>query len=247
MRTSSAEEVRLTGLALFPDDLRRVFSYSTPFTAPDDLAGMTIRAPYSHMTDAILATVDAKTVDVSGAGWEADVASGKVAGSESSLAFLAALGDQSRTVTSTAGVLFPKVNALVVNADSFRALSDQQRGMLREAAVRTRDQMDWLAPEAKSAEAFCAAGGRIQKEEDADLAALREATAGFAPPQAEKPRTSPLPSASSSRTCPPRIRWNLAVRPNPASTQAEARSRHRRVWCSRSTPSSVTRPSTARW
>jgi TRAP-type transport system periplasmic protein len=65
---------------------------------------------------------------------------------------------------------------LVINADVFAGLTEDQRSVLRQAAAETRD---WATanrtPDLDSAAEFCADGGTIVLASDADLTALEEA------------------------------------------------------------------------
>src|SRR5262245_40214041 len=71
-------------------------------------------------------------------------------------------------------VLFPRVNALVINSDVLTGLSDSQQDVLRNAATATRD---WaVETNADDAKTFCDYNGAIVLAEDSDIASIREAT-----------------------------------------------------------------------
>ena len=189
------DDIGLTGLQLFPEDLRRIFAYGQPMTRPEDLTGRTIRAPHSGMTAAAFAVVGADVADTSGDAWETAVAGGDLHGVESSLAGMASLDPDHAPVT-TAGnvVLFPKINVLVVNRDQFEQLDEEQRALLRQAATVTAEQAAATVSEADAADAFCSDGGRIIQASPDDASALRAAMSRTAAPQ-EPARTRALAQA----------------------------------------------------
>lgn len=177
------DAVGLTGLGLFPEDLRRVFSYGDPMTRPGDLQGRTVRAPRSEMTAAVLRSVGAETVDTSGDAWAAAVEKGEIHAVESSLPFLADLGpEQTPTVTAGNLVLFPKVNVLVANREAFDGLDGDHRSLLRKAAQVTAADPELAMDEKAAAEAFCGIGGRVVAADERDLAAMRSAMSRAEPP-----------------------------------------------------------------
>ena len=174
--------VGLTGLGLFPEDLRRLFAYGEPFTRPAQLDGRGIRAPRSDMTAAVLGSVGARVDDPSGDDWTAAVEAGELAGVESSLAGMAGLVGDHPTVTTTNLVLFPKVNVLVVHRETFEDLTEDHRVLLRQAVQVTAGEPGLVPSERDSAEAFCGAGGRIVAGRPADVAAFEDAMSDTVPP-----------------------------------------------------------------
>ena len=73
---------------------------------------------------------------------------------------------------------YPKVNSLVINADSYAALSEAQRELRRQAAEETRSwAIDTAPSDADSARAYCERGGTIVDASDDDLRALQQAVA----------------------------------------------------------------------
>lgn len=170
--TAGLTEVGVTGLALLPEEMRRVFAWDQPLVAPEDFEGATIRVPSSDTVYAFFEALGARPDDILFSSFHEAVISGQVDGAETS--FASALGlPGGRPVAVGNGTLFPKVNVLVVNTPVFDALSEDQRDVVRQAAVQVRDwSLSSTTPDAEAAREFCDAGGSIVLAEDADLAAL---------------------------------------------------------------------------
>jgi len=166
------DEIGIVGLALLPEGFRHVFWWEQPLLTPDDFAGVSIRAPRSDTTYALLEALGAKPDDLVVGGFDAGVADGSVAGAESSFALATGLPG---SWTTTAGnvTLFPKINSLVVNASALAALSPEQREIIAAAAEATRD---WAVAsstdDAAGAETFCTAGGTVVEADQAQVESL---------------------------------------------------------------------------
>ena len=89
------EKVGVSGLALFPEGPRMLFSFGKPALKPADLAGKTVRAPRSDTTYAVLKSLGATPDDLVGEQFPDGLAAGKVAAAESSFAFAGALPEPS--------------------------------------------------------------------------------------------------------------------------------------------------------
>ena len=73
--------------------------------------------------------------------------------------------------------MFPKLNVIAANGEVFAGLSDEERQVLVDAAVATREWAITTNPDDVDAAAeYCANGGRIVLASDADIVALRRAT-----------------------------------------------------------------------
>jgi hypothetical protein len=81
--------------------------------------------------------------------------------------------------TATGNVVyFPKVNALVINADVFDRLGADQRAILEQAAAETRQwAIDTRTSDADEATAFCESGGSVVLADEATISALESAVA----------------------------------------------------------------------
>ena len=169
------DEIGITGLALLPEDLRHVFAFGEPLLSPDDFAGTTIRAPHSATTWALFEALGATADDLVDDDFVDALATGAVAGAESSFARAAGLpGGQ---ITATGNItLFPNVNSVVINSGAFDGLTDDQQAVLRDAAGMTRDVLlDGLVDDGAAADQFCAGVGDVVLADDDHLAALAAA------------------------------------------------------------------------
>jgi TRAP-type C4-dicarboxylate transport system substrate-binding protein len=172
------DEIGLTGLALFPDQLRHFISFGAPILTPADVDGTTIRALPSDATYALIEALNARPEDVAGQTFNDRVNSGAIAAAESSFALAAASLPRPGTVTANL-TLFPKINTLVINSDVFDELDDERQEALRTAAEDTRE---WAAstqamPEPELATAHCDRGGSVVLTTDAELKAFEQAAA----------------------------------------------------------------------
>ena len=168
------ESAGVVGLALLPEGLRHPVGFARPLLTLQDYAGAKIRTPLSNASYRLLEALEAKPVELYGLDLFQAVASGEIDGADSEFA----LGLDLPEGTFTANVTFyPKVNAIVVNDDTFRDLSDQHREVLREAAARTLSQTLSDAPtEQDRAKVYCRNGGMIAFASKADVAELERAT-----------------------------------------------------------------------
>ena len=177
---SGLDAADVVGLALFPEGFRHPFAYGDPLLGPDDYAGAVMRAPTSATTAAMFEALGATTNDD-----EFDPATHT--GVESSY-LLGPPGTATGNVT-----FFPKVNSLVVNADVWAELTEDQQAILNGAAAATRDwAIDEVPSDHDAAVARCEEGFAIALASDDDLAALVEATAPVVTELREDPTTARL-------------------------------------------------------
>src|SRR5919106_1859289 len=127
----------VVGLALLPEGLRHPFSFGTPFLGPEDYEGALVRAPRSQNAYALFEALGASPDDPPFDEVDEVIAGGRAAAAESGFAFSGSL--QGETVVTGNVTFFPKANVLVVNDDLFDDLTNEQRRILTEAAVGTRD------------------------------------------------------------------------------------------------------------
>ncbi len=168
----------VTGLALWPEDLRHPFSFASlaqPFLEPADFAGTTIRAVDSHVGWELLRAMGATPVFLDGYGRL--VVEGKMQGAESGFLQGATLGfDPTATSNIT---FFPKYQVLVANTEALGQLSDEQRAILADAAVATRDHaIETRTSEAAAGEQWCSlAQGRVVHASPEGVTAFEAAAA----------------------------------------------------------------------
>jgi TRAP-type C4-dicarboxylate transport system substrate-binding protein len=151
----------ITGLALWPEDLRHPVAFEPcmgPLLAPGDFAGRTIRSIPSAATWDLLQTLGAKPISVNG--YQDMVASCEIQGAESGLRQGASLPGKP---TFTGDVTFyPKFQVLAGNSAALGRLSDAQRAAITGAALAVRDQAVAEHPtEADAAAQWCADGGTV--------------------------------------------------------------------------------------
>jgi TRAP-type C4-dicarboxylate transport system substrate-binding protein len=157
-------EIGVVGLGLWPEALRHPFGFDAPLNEPADYAGALIRAANSEATKEMFRALGARTTTAA-----PDPSSQR--GAESAYR-LAPAG------TATANVVFyPKVNALVANADADAAMTDEQRAALAQAVEDTQAWViDTMPTDNEAARAFCEEGGDIQSASPAQAKAMYEAT-----------------------------------------------------------------------
>ena len=172
------DEAGLAGLSLWPEGLRRPLGFEKPFLTLSDFQGATIRAPYSRATYDLLRTLGARPVDLTGPNLARSLASGEVAGAETSLASSGLTLPRPGVATSNL-VFFPKVNVLVINPDVLDALDDEEADLLLHAAADTRGLViEQGTTEAEAAHAYCDDyGGGVAAATEADVAQIVDAAA----------------------------------------------------------------------
>jgi TRAP-type C4-dicarboxylate transport system substrate-binding protein len=166
----------VVGLTLVPEGLRHPFAFGEPLLSATDYAGARIRAPRSDVAYALFESLGASADDLVDPEFEQAVSEGSVAGAESSLGLVNSLP---AVAVATGNVTFyPKVNSLVVNAETFAALDEGQREVLERAAAQTRAwAIDAMPTDVEQAQAYCEGGGSIVHANEADIASLQTAAA----------------------------------------------------------------------
>ncbi len=193
----------VTGLDLFPDQLRHPFGYDRALLGVEDYAGQSIRAPTSDTVAMVFAALGATTTDD-------DPDSDRQRGDESSYSLA-----QGHIATGNV-TLYPKTDTLVVRTAVRDRLSEDQWTVLREAAAATRS---WLFSQDPSDETlaatFCSHGGTIVTASPAQLTSLKTAVAPAVATLRANPSIRPLidaigglvagiPAEPAPTTCPRR-------------------------------------------
>ena len=168
----------VTGLTLFPESLRHLFSFGGPMLAPADVKGRTIRAISSQETTATIEALGGTAVDPDDDAYQKGIADGTIQGTDSGFVLSAGLGPN-RTSTATGNVaLYAKVMTLVINSALWTGLDDTQRAIISSASDATRT---WAIAnqvnDADAAATFCAGGGTVVLADAASIAAFRAAEA----------------------------------------------------------------------
>jgi TRAP-type transport system periplasmic protein len=157
--------VGMTGLALWPEDLRHPFSMTPdkPILSPDDLKGLTVRSIPSEVSYMLIDTLGGNPMY--GDNYQA---------AESGLRQGASL---SGTPTATGNVIFfPKFQVLFANGAALEKLSEGQRAILHEAATATQKKAIAEHPsEADAVAAWCADGGTVVMASAEQVAAFEAA------------------------------------------------------------------------
>ncbi len=159
---SGFEGSGVTGLTLFPESLRHLFSFGEPMLSPADVKGRTIRAISSLETTAIIEALGGTAVDPIGDAYQQGVDDGTIQGTDSGFT-LATGGKPSSTATATGNVaLYAKVMTLVINSGLWAGLDDAQRAIITKASDATRA---WAianqVTDAAAAAGFCTDGGTV--------------------------------------------------------------------------------------
>ncbi|MDQ0146110.1 TRAP transporter substrate-binding protein [Pseudarthrobacter niigatensis] len=179
---ASLESAGVTGLALFPDGPRMLFSFTTPILTLADVKGMVVRAPLSDTTFAVLAALGAIPVDLADQEFGDGVARGTVGGAESSMAYAqdlpTARNATGRAIATGNLVVHSKISTLVINNKARAALTGDEQRILQEAADATREWASALfAPLSAEARKYCEGGGKVVVATEQELAAFRAASA----------------------------------------------------------------------
>jgi len=174
------KDVGVTGLALFPDGPRVLFSFATPILSPGDIRGMVIRAPLSATNYAVLESLGAVPKDLGDQEFGDGVERGTVGGAESSMAYAAnlpgALNKTGHAIATGNLVVHSKLSTLVINDKARASLTAEEQQILQDAANFTRDwASSLLSPLSAEARKYCEEGGAVATATEEQLTAFREA------------------------------------------------------------------------
>jgi TRAP-type C4-dicarboxylate transport system substrate-binding protein len=155
----------MVGLTLWHEELRHPLSTAPnkPILAPEDFAGLTIRAIPSDVTYTLLETFGATPM------FEDDGYRGIESGY--SIIFL------TRTPAATGNVVFfPKFQVVFANSEIFELLTEAQRTILQNAAAAAQQKAIAEQPgEAVAGTAWCENGGSVVMANDEQVAAFEAA------------------------------------------------------------------------
>ena len=162
---SGLPDIGVRGIDLFPEALRHPFGFNGALGGVEDYAGKVMRVPDSAAVAAIFESFGATTD-----GGLADSAT--QVGAESAYEFTPG-GTATGNVTFTA-----KINALVANDEVYQSLTEDQRSLLAQAAVATREwASEGYQTDAEAAATFCNEGGLIEAATPEQVEGLEKAAA----------------------------------------------------------------------
>jgi TRAP-type C4-dicarboxylate transport system substrate-binding protein len=157
--------VNVTGLALWPEDLRHPFSVVSgePILSPHDFEGKTVRVVPSEISNLLIKTLGGKPIfgnDYQRA--ESGLRQGF---------------DLTGTPIATGNVIFfPKFQVLFANGAAFAKLSEAQQVIIHKAAEATQKKaIEEHMSEVDAATAWCADGGTIVMASQEQVAAFEAA------------------------------------------------------------------------
>ncbi|TMK96602.1 MAG: hypothetical protein E6G40_10985, partial [Actinobacteria bacterium] len=171
------DKLKVIGLGILADGLRKPIAVARPLLGPADWRGISFAGFRSRGQAQAVEALGARPSDVIGEELTVALANGSVQGAENNLLVYENATRQSVAPYVTANVnLWPKTVALFANPGRFAKLSVQQRGWLRQAAREAAMGSTGLfEDEGRLVAKVCAAGGRLANASPADLAALRQA------------------------------------------------------------------------
>jgi TRAP-type C4-dicarboxylate transport system substrate-binding protein len=178
----------VVGLGLAVAELRRPFAADAALLGPEDWQGIRFRSFNSPTQSAAISALGAVPVNAY-ADWQDQVAAGELRGIE---AGFGVPDGPARNVTGNV-VLWPKVPVFSVSQKRYDALSDEQRGWLRQAAASaTQASVEATWDESTQAAALCNRGFRFVDATSEQLANLRAAWKPVIDDLAADPESGPL-------------------------------------------------------
>jgi TRAP-type transport system periplasmic protein len=172
--------LRVSGLAVLADGLRKPIAVAHPLLGPRDWAGITFATFRSDGEQEAVRALGARVSNLFGDPLNAALRSGKVAAFEKNL--LTDQINQMQTIAPyvTANInLWPQTLALIANPARLATLTAQQRGWLRQTAGDAAARSTAMADtDQRAMESLCGSGARFASASPANVAGLRTA---FAP------------------------------------------------------------------
>jgi TRAP-type transport system periplasmic protein len=173
-------KVGVRGLGLLADGLHKPIGVDHPMLDAPDWRGITFGTFRSRIQAQAIRSLDATPLEAFGSERDQALKDGKLQAFELHLFGYETNVLAPRAPYVTANVnLWPQMDVLLANPARLAALTDQQRGWLRQAASDAAGRSAALADrDARLVTFLCASGARFANASQADLAALRKA---FAP------------------------------------------------------------------
>jgi TRAP-type C4-dicarboxylate transport system substrate-binding protein len=183
----------LTAVGLVAGPLRRPFAAEGPLLGVEDWQGVSFRSYNSPVQSDAIRALGGTPVVVMHA-WHDHVREGALRGAELDVPDY--LARDRRTVTPYVAanvVLWPKVLVLALNEERYAALSDDQRGWVREAAAQVTGGSGVSAEEEdRAARQLCDVGVRFPLATEEQLAALEAAFVPVLDGLRADPATAPV-------------------------------------------------------
>ena len=169
----SLGEYGVVGLGLAYEGLRRPLALNGALTRVSDFESLLIRVPSSNLSDRIMRAL--KAIPDRGASHVNATTGDPYPLVETELTLAPTNFPDGGTVTSNM-VFFPKYDALIVNADTFESLADDQADAMRRAAADTVTRsVQTVEDEQELASTFCADGGHLVEAPADQIDAMRAA------------------------------------------------------------------------
>ena len=147
----------LTGLALVPQGLTRLFRVGKPILTPSDVRGARIRTNYGPTSFAALRSLGAVPNDLDRGAFGNGLANGSIDGFEAPFE-IAPLFTAPSSATAGNLVLYPTITVLAANSAAFAALKPSQRSILRRAATQARTSTLAAWDDERDARGYCTTG-----------------------------------------------------------------------------------------
>ena len=176
------DRLRVTGLAVLADGLRKPIAVARPLLGPRDWSGITFATFKSDSQEQAIRVLGARVSNLFDDPLDAALRSGKVQAFEKNLLIYQFRQMQTMAPYVTANLnLWPQTLAVIANPARLAKLTPQQRGWLQQAAGDAAARsagMFTIQVSQQLVEILCAQGARFANASPADIAGLR---AAFAP------------------------------------------------------------------
>jgi TRAP-type transport system periplasmic protein len=186
--------LRVTGLAVLADGLRKPIAVAHPLLGPRDWSGITFATYKSDGQQEAVRALGARVSNLFGHRLDAALRSGKVAAFEKNLLTDQINQEQIMAPYVTANInLWPQTLAVIANPARLATLTPQQRGWLQQAVGDTAARSTAMADTDQHVMgSLCGSGARFASASPADLAGLRTAFAPVYASLAQDPQTKAL-------------------------------------------------------
>jgi TRAP-type C4-dicarboxylate transport system substrate-binding protein len=170
------DKAGVTGLGLYPDSLRHVFTYDPVRPTLAALDGKMARVPRSETVYELFKALGATPDDFQSNDEleNAAIRSGQLVAADSAFELAGTLEFPTTGIGNV--TLYAKGNTLVANETAFGKLTTEQQAILRDAAAKTADwAVGATRGDADLAKQFCGNGGKVVLASRAEVAKLERA------------------------------------------------------------------------